>query len=284
MASPFWEPVPEALTAEDVIMMDTQGEDTLGAGLDALSFLDLPTASDLFRDLPELAGEAMAGQAHDFMGSEDLCTEEPELPGPGGPLSMSPDGLHLSAGGQPMTAEDLPANQDDPSVAGDDLVMDAPLFPDDLPPLPFNFEAFQAHVAALNPGQPMAGQDSKSAEGPGQVMAPLTVKLRPPRTKAVGALPTPVKPMAPLRPAAPLVAPRALTVPLRAMPPVHSLSNRSSNASVLRVTLPMDLGEGELEVTVVIRQNGATVADGLILRTPPERGAASIFNLELKRL
>jgi len=68
-----------------------------------------------------------------------------------------------------------------------------------------------------------------------------------------------------------------------AYPPVPGSPNDALRAAVLRLTLPQDLGEGDLEVTVVVRQNGATVAEGSTERTAPQAGGSAILNLELKR-
>jgi hypothetical protein len=126
---------------------------------------------------------------------------------------------------------------------------------------------------------------ARPSEAATQTMAPLTVKLRPPSPKAAAAA---LKPMAALKPLSPTVAPRAVISSPKAPSPV---ANRASSlranparvTPVLHLALPADLAEGDLEVTVVIRQHGTVVAEGSVSRGVPAPGSAASVNLELKR-
>jgi len=365
--APDWEPRPEALTADDVVMRDTQGEATLGGGLEALNFLDLPTAADLFAELPgaaegaepapaapeqALSLEELSPPTDERPAREDLALAAEDLFAPrtdealpawagasretldapaeplpavsepawsslfDGPASPGPDlsppfedpavaaepssagvpegvgavpepeGVGDEAPAEPWRAPANPgevaAGERSLALEADDAFMNAPLFPDDPAPLGFPFDAFDDPAPGV--GAIEAGPDSKPADGTSQVMAPLTVRLRAPQGKVGGVsaeLPRPI--LATLRPSAPVVAPRSLAAPPRVYTPLPTLLNASRRAAVLHITLPQDLGEGDLEVTVVVRQNGATVGEAFIQRSAPQAGASATLNLELKR-
>ena len=247
-------PEPASLNASELVMPDTLGGEPVTSGGDALSFLDLPTATDLFGDptaRKAVGPRAVAAPAQD----------------PGVAVAR--------VAAEPLAAAEPPASHDPASAT--------PLFLGDLEVPGFRFDDFLTEAAPGSPSVIPAETEAKPAEGMGQVMAPLTVKLRPPMARASGGPPALVKPMAVLRPSAPLVAPRTQVAPVKALPPVPNLPNASRQAHLLRVNLPEHLSGDELEVVVLVRQNGMTIAEGHAQRSAPSQGGSATLNLELKR-
>lgn len=120
-----------------------------------------------------------------------------------------------------------------------------------------------------------------------QVMAPLMVKLHPLQAKnaapAPGLLGAPPRLKAsPLKPLAPL-APRPLAPPMKAGHLAHpgALAPRVTPALVL--ALPAGTADGELEVTIQVRQKGRLLVETTTPRVAPAKGAMVALALEIKR-
>ena len=277
------------------------------SGTDALSFLDLPTATDLFGAPAAWEVDGPSAPAPFLGDGQPTVGQQPAVAEGAPPVWQQPAVAEGAppAWQQPAVAEGAPpAWQDasplasgapawrDPSLAereppsGHDGASATPLFLGDLEVPGFRFDDFLTAEGTdgspLPPGED-GGAGFKAAEGLGQVMAPLTVRLRAPLAKVTGSAPALVKPMAVLRPSAPMVVPRTQAAPVRALPPVPNLPNASRHAHLLRVLLPEHLAGDELEVVVLVRQNGMTIAEGHAQRAVPQAGGSATLNLELRR-
>jgi hypothetical protein len=138
--------------------------------------------------------------------------------------------------------------------------------------------AFHAPVAAHAPA---ATHDPKASDGSVQVMAPLMVKLRPPQAKGITM--TPGQPMMVLKPLAPHVTPKPQLLPPRpGLPLLPGGLKAPGCVPVLHVALPQGIREGDLEVVVLIRQNGTTIAETTVYRPNPGHGGVGHLSIEIK--
>jgi signal recognition particle receptor subunit beta len=160
----------------------------------------------------------------------------------------------------------------------------------ELPPLPeaLSFldlpsakEMFKADPVPPPVHAPAPSHDPKASDGTVQVMAPLMVKLRPPQAKGITV--TPGQPMVVLKPLAPHVTPKPQVLAPRPGLPLFPTSLKApGGVPVLHVALPQGIREGDLEVVVLIRQNGATLAETTVYRPNPGHGGVSHLSLEIK--
>jgi len=138
--------------------------------------------------------------------------------------------------------------------------------------LPSSDQFFNDDTATPLPTGPRA--TPRAAEAIMQVMAPLTVKLRPPSNRGF-------QPGTAVAPPPPL-APRVHLAPMRAVPhPMAQGGTRS--APVVHFELPAGTGDGDLEVVILIRQKGAPLAEHNLHCAAPARGGTGHLDLELKR-
>lgn len=109
-------------------------------------------------------------------------------------------------------------------------------------------------------------------------MAPLHVKLSPSPHKGAAAFPkVTLKPLAapvPKAVAAPLASGAHVAMPKAPVARTHA---------DLHLLLSPFTQDGELEVVVTVRQNGAEVGVGAILQPAPGWGASGMITLEIKR-
>jgi hypothetical protein len=77
-------------------------------------------------------------------------------------------------------------------------------------------------------------------------------------------------------------APARLQVPSPRAPHLILPGALRSPTPTLQVLLPQGADEGNLEVVVVVRQNGATLAEGTLHHPKPARGAVGHLAIEIR--
>ena len=129
---------------------------------------------------------------------------------------------------------------------------------------------------ALNPPREVAHAGSNNVA----VRSPLMANLLPPKAKGASAMPGLLRPNLLLKPNVSPAAPRLQAPSLKpSLPGMRA----AAPPPVMRLALPAGAGEGELEVVVTIRQNGATVAEHKATRPAVSSGAADRITLEISR-
>ncbi|HEX9009739.1 MAG TPA: hypothetical protein VF804_05180 [Holophagaceae bacterium] len=222
--------------------------------VEALTLSDLPSVTDLLDMEPPrpAAAELPPGPLADDDDDDSFFIEAPVLPEP-------PEGTEAPEASPEIAAalqtRELPTLDEVP--APEEAPVGPPAAEAAEPPA-----AVMAPIPPLGPVVPEAKPAARPKADPLAALAGLKVEARKPAPKVK----TPD-------------AKEAISSLLGEL----TLVGRSGAPSVLRLEVPGDLEEQELEVVVQLRTRGEVVAEGQIHRPAPAKGATAKLTVELKR-